>query len=71
MEPSLRLLYGEALGTLAALRARSGVLEVRVQHVYREHNTDADGVCNEVLDRVMAGMPALVGSCHVSVGWRP
>jgi len=48
--PDLVPLYERALGLLRQLRLRPGVADILVEHVYREFNADADGVCNAVLD---------------------
>ena len=61
----------EALSLLAQLRGTSGVLEVVVLHVYREFNSDADGVCNCVLDSAAAGVPADARGWLVEVNWEP
>ena len=46
--PTLIPLYTQCLSLLSELRLRGGMVEVC--HVYREFNTDADGIANEVLD---------------------
>ena len=51
--PMLSAHYEDALQTLSDLRRRPGVEAVVVEHVYREYNADADGVCNSVLDWIL------------------
>ena len=41
----LRPAYEQALAMLQELRRLPGVSDVEVAHVYREFNSDADGVC--------------------------
>ena len=42
--------YEEALAWLRRLREQVGDQNLMVEHIYREFNADADGVCNEILD---------------------
>jgi hypothetical protein len=46
----LKPLYERALLLMTRLKSLSGVVTVELKHVYREYNTDADGVCNQVLN---------------------
>ena len=49
--PSLRPLYERAVELMQGLsRVRQNVSDVRIQHVYREFNRDADGLANEAID---------------------
>ena len=48
----LRPICEICLGHLRSLRERVGSPNVTVQHVYREFNVDADGVCYQVLDSI-------------------
>ena len=45
---NLLIYYERALSLLQPLRDRGAT--VQVEHVYREFNSDADGIANEVLD---------------------
>ena len=46
----LKDLYRRGLRLLESLRNRSLVREIRVEHVYREYNGDADGLANYGID---------------------
>ena len=48
--PTLRPLYEQALDKLRHLRTALGMANLRVIHIYREYNADADGAANEALD---------------------
>ena len=48
---ALKPLYECALNLMSQLRSHPLTTAVSLRHVYREYNADADGVCNEVLDR--------------------
>jgi ribonuclease HI len=47
---SIKASYEEALALIAGLRTHPSVNNVALNHIYREFNADADGVCNEVLN---------------------
>ena len=51
------------------LRSVPGVLAVEVQHIYREYNADADGICNSVLDAAESGMAPDEQGRLVSWNW--
>ena len=68
---TLRPAYERALAMLERLRRLPSVEEVRIYHVYREFNTDADSVCNLVLDRVASNVPPDAPGRHVFVNWAP
>ena len=60
LAPSLVTPYEETLALLRRQRSLDNVCEVAVEHVYREFNADADGVCNKVMD--MQTAPATADS---------
>ena len=65
--PMLIPLYTQCLTLLRSLRLRGG--RVEVNHVYREFNTDADGIANEVLDSYDPRLHA--SGVVVSFNWQP
>ena len=52
-------------------RAYPTVLTVTLRHVYREYNSDADGVCNEVLNLLDAGLGGRSRTHQICVNWTP
>ena len=48
----LQSIYEQCLILLESLRQRPRVLEVVVEHVYREFNGDADGLANEANEAI-------------------
>ena len=68
---TLRPAYERTLAALQRLQNLRSVIEVRIDHVYREFNSDADAVCNLVLDRVDANATPDAAGRHVSVNWTP
>ena len=42
--------YTRALNLLTTLQRASDVISIRVEHVYREYNSDADGLANAAID---------------------
>jgi ribonuclease HI len=71
LAPSLVTPYEETLALLRRLRSLDNVSEVVVEHVYREYDADADGVCSRVMD--MQTTPATADSYGllVNVAWCP
>jgi ribonuclease HI len=63
--------YEQALESMANLRAHPTVLTVTLKHVYREYNSDADGVCNEVLNLLDVGLGARSRTHQICVNWTP
>ena len=48
--PALVELYSHALDLLSRLRSNDHVLDVLVEHIYREFNADADSLANLAID---------------------
>ena len=48
--PHLQRFYETCLTILQSLRNRASVPNVRIEHVYREYNSIADGLANEAID---------------------
>ena len=48
--PALVQLYSHALELLSRLRSDDNVLDVIVEHIYREFNADADSLANLAID---------------------
>ena len=67
--PDLRPLYMWALGLVRRLRSARGVDSVEVQHIDREFNADADGICNAVLDIAAAGRAPRKRETIVALNW--
>ena len=66
---SLQPLYTQCLRWLERLRAHIQPHSVQIQHVYREFNTDADGLANYAIDRFNAS--AHVGGIVLRDNWTP
>ena len=71
LSPDLRPLYMRALGLVRRLRSTRGVGSVEIQHIYREFNADADGICNSVLDIAAAGRAPREHETIVALNWEP
>jgi ribonuclease HI len=69
MSPTLKHCYEQALESMANLRRHPNILTVTLKHVYREYNSDADGVCNEVLNLLDASLVARPRTHQVCVNW--
>ena len=49
---SLQPLYEQAITLLERIKLNPVITDFVVQHIYREYNADADGLCNAILDTV-------------------
>ena len=65
--PHLKPLYMEASSLLDELRASPTSNTVRVEHVYREYNGDADGLANLAIDQYQPSIHN--GGVVLSEGW--
>ena len=66
----LKPYYETVIVRLNALRALGGVEDVVVEHVHREFNSDADGMCNAALDLPPTHCPDAHGFV-LNLNWRP